>query len=100
MLNGKFLTALQLVILVGLLGAIPVTADEVEKIDINTATAEELMQLHGVGSKYAARIIRYREKFGPFKTPEDIMQVSGIGPKTFEKNKEIIIVAEPQKKLD
>jgi competence protein ComEA len=40
----------------------------------------------------------YREKYGPFKIPEDLMQVSGIGQKTFEKNQEIIIVDEPKKK--
>jgi len=40
----------------------------------------------------------YREKYGPFKTPEDLMQVSGIGQKTFEKNRETIIVEEPPKK--
>jgi len=53
------------------------------------------MQLNGVGSKNAAKIIEYREKYGPFKTPEDIMQVSGIGQKTFEKNQGIIIIKEP-----
>ena len=98
MLNRKFFMAVPVVILVGLISVIPAAAGDVEKININTATAEELTQLHGVGSKYATRIIVYREKYGPFKTPEDLMQVTGIGPKTFEKNREMIIVAEPQKK--
>jgi competence protein ComEA len=82
--------------LVGLIGVIHVTAGEIEKININTATADELMQLNGVGPKYAAEIIAYRETFGPFKMPEDLMQVKGIGQKTFEKNREIIIVEEPE----
>ena len=98
MLNPKIFTAMQVLILVGLISVIQATAGDVEKININTATAQELMQLHGVGSKYAARIIAYREKYGPFKIPEDLMQVSGIGQKTFEKNEKIIIVDEPQKK--
>jgi competence protein ComEA len=90
--------AVLVVFLISLISFIQVTAGDVEKININTATAEELMQLNGVGSKYAAKIIAYREKYGPFKTPEDLMQVSGIGPKTFEKNQDIIIVEEPQNK--
>jgi competence protein ComEA len=84
------------VFLIGLISVSQVKAGDVEKININTATAEELMQLNGVGAKYAGRIIAYREKYGPFKKPEDIMRVSGIGQKTFEKNREIIIVEETQ----
>lgn len=96
MLNRRFLMAVLVVILFGLTSIIQTTAGDVEKININTATAEELMQLNGVGPKYAAEIIAYREKYGPFKTPEELMQVSGIGQKTFEKNREIIIVEAPQ----
>jgi competence protein ComEA len=96
MLNRKFFMTVLVVILIGLISVIQVNAGDVEKININTATAEELMQLNGVGSKYADRIIAYREKYGSFKAPEDIMQVSGIGQTTFEKNQEIIIVEEPQ----
>ena len=98
MFNRKFLMAVPVVILIGLISVSQITAGDVEKININTASAEELMQLKGVGPKYSAAIIAYREKHGPYKMPEDIMQVSGIGQKTFEKNQEIIIVDEPQKK--
>ena len=96
MLNRRLCVAVLTMMLVGLIGATHVTAGEIEKININTATADELMQLKGVGPKYAAEIIAYRETFGPFKMPEDLMQVKGIGQKTFEINREIIIVEEPE----
>ena len=55
-----------------------------EKVNINTASVEQLMELDRVGAKYAQRIVEYREKFGPFQTPEDIKNVKGIGEKTWE----------------
>ena len=95
MFKRKFFLIVLVVFLIGPISVIQVSAGDVEKININTATAEELKRLNGVGSKYADRIIAYREKFGPFKASEDIMHVSGIGLKTFEKNREVIIVEEP-----
>ncbi|MDR1961944.1 MAG: helix-hairpin-helix domain-containing protein [Gracilibacteraceae bacterium] len=54
-------------------------------ININTATASELTALPGVGPAIAERIVQYREENGSFSLNEDLMQVSGIGPKTFAK---------------
>lgn len=48
-------------------------------VDLNTATAEELMTLPGIGEKRAADIIADREANGPFRVPEDLTRVSGIG---------------------
>jgi len=61
-------------------------------ININTASVEELTQLDRVGQKYAERIVAYRTENGPFQAPEDIMLVAGIGEKTFEANKDRIVV--------
>ena len=66
-------------------------AQEAEKININKASAVTLTQLKRIGPKLSDRIVEYREKHGPFERPEDIMQVRGIGPKTFELNKDRII---------
>ena len=96
MLNRKILIAVLVAVLVGWVSVININAGEAEKININTATAEELTQLKGIGPSHAAKVIEYREKYGPFKTPEDLMQVTGIGQKTFEKNKELISVEEPK----
>lgn len=62
------------------------------KIDINTASSEELQELYRVGPKTAEKIILYRDENGPFKKIEDIMNVSGIGEKTFERMKDLITV--------
>jgi competence protein ComEA len=70
----------------------PVSAQEQGKININTATVEELVQLDRVGPRYAEKIIAFRQENGPFKAPEDIMLVAGIGQKTFELNKDRIVV--------
>lgn len=48
-------------------------------LDLNSATAEELAQLPGIGPELAARIIAYREETGFFSTTEELMEVSGIG---------------------
>jgi competence protein ComEA len=72
-------------------------AGETKQININTASAEELTQLKGVGANYAARIIEFREKNGPFKKPEDLIRVPRIGQKTYEKNKDLILVETPKK---
>ena len=96
MLNRQFFWTVLAVVLFGLAGDIQTIAADTETININTATAEELMQLNGVGPKYADEIIACREEYGPFEAPEELMQVKGIGPKTFEENQEIIIVEEPE----
>ena len=56
-------------------------------VNINTASASELEALPGVGAKTAARIVEYRQKNGPFKKVEELMNVRGIGEKNFLKLK-------------
>lgn len=63
-----------------------------EKININTATAEELDTLPNIGPVKAEAIIQYREEQGPFYTIEQIQEVDGIGEKTFEKIKDMITI--------
>ena len=54
-------------------------------VNINTADESELMTISGIGPAKAAAIIQYRDEHGPFSTPESLMDISGIGQKTFEK---------------
>ena len=64
----------------------------VEKINLNTASSEELQKLPGVGAKVAQRILDFRKTNGPFKKIEDLMKVRGIGEKTFLKFKDMLTV--------
>ena len=61
-------------------------------LNLNVATAAELERLPGVGPAMAARIVEYRQKNGPFKKIEDLMNVKGIGEKTFLNLKPMITV--------
>lgn len=62
------------------------------KININTATEEELDTLPGIGPSTAAKILDYRKEKGKFKTIEEIKEVSGIGENKYEKIKDRITV--------
>lgn len=61
-------------------------------IDVNAARATDLETLPRIGPTIAQRIIEYREANGPFRTIEDIQNVPGIGPSTFEGIKDLITV--------
>ena len=56
-------------------------------VNINTASAKELDALPGIGTKTAALIVEYRQKNGPFKKIEELMNVRGVGEKSFLKLK-------------
>ncbi len=77
------------------LGGEPTQGQQTRKININTATQIELESLSGIGPVIAKAVIQYRLENGPFKDIEEIQEVSGIGPVTFEKIKPIISVKGP-----
>lgn len=60
------------------------------KVNLNTATKNELMSLEGIGDKMAERIIKYRAENGGFSSPQQIKNVQGIGEKMYEEIKNII----------
>ena len=67
-------------------------------VDINTADAETIStELNGIGMTKARAIVEYRKKYGPFKSPEDLSLVKGIGDRTVELNRANILVAAPKK---
>ncbi|MBL4759556.1 MAG: helix-hairpin-helix domain-containing protein [Mariprofundaceae bacterium] len=56
-----------------------------DKVDLNTASAAQLQELHGIGVKTAAAIVAYREAHGSFKSVDDLTHVKGIGEKKLSK---------------
>lgn len=67
------------------------------KVNLNTATAEQLASLPGVGASLAARIVEYRTKSGGFKNANELMNVKGIGEKNFGKLEPHITAGEAPK---
>ena len=61
------------------------------KVNINTAGVKELATLDGIRPKVAERIVAYREAHGPFKKPEDLKKVDGVGKAVFERNRERVV---------
>jgi competence protein ComEA len=89
---GRALGTVLLLAVIALILATPAAgaapgAGEEKAVNINTAGVEELMTLPGIGKAYAERIVEYRQKNGPFKKVEDLLNVRGIGDKTFDRIK-------------
>ncbi len=94
MKKKSFRCMMGMVVIVAMIMAVagPVLAESTGKVNINTASVGEIAKLNKIGEKYAARVVEYRKKNGPFKKPEDIMNVKGIGMKIYEANKDLIVV--------
>lgn len=70
----------------------PAAASATGKVNINTASKEELTKLPGIGPAYADRIVAHRTEKGNFTSVEQLTEVKGIGPKTLEKIKDLVTV--------
>ena len=70
----------------------PTESSNSELVNINTASQTELETLPGIGPTTAQKIIQYREQNGPFVNTQDIINVPGIGPGTYERIKDLITV--------
>lgn len=64
------------------------------KLNINVASAQELEGLPGIGPVLAGRIVAFREARGPFRSVEDLLQVSGIGPKILDQIRALVTVGD------
>ncbi|NKB81816.1 MAG: hypothetical protein GKS05_08020 [Nitrospirales bacterium] len=79
----QFSTLFMLCICLLLNGVPSTTLANEGKIDLNTATPQQLQTLKGIGKALAKRIVQFRKEHGPFTTIQDIQKVSGIGKDTF-----------------
>jgi competence protein ComEA len=84
-----------LLVLVFLFTALPVLGAEARSrvVNVNSADTSQLALLPRVGPSVAQRIVDYRKQNGPFKKPEDLMLVQGIGEKTFQLLKPYVAIA-------
>lgn len=78
-----------------LVTAAPLVAAADGKIDINTASAEELTQLNKIGPTTAERIVAYRSANGPFKSVDDLKNVKGVGDRILDLNRDRITIGQP-----
>ncbi len=69
-----------------------VSRSEISVVNINSASADEMASVPGLGEKKSQAIVKFREKHGPFARVEDLKKVDGIGDKLFEKIRQYVIV--------
>ena len=72
-------------------------SEPTSKVNLNTANAEQLATLPGVGPALASRIVEYRQKSGAFRSTKDVMNVKGIGEKNFAKIEAWLTVSDAPK---
>ena len=71
-------------------------AQSPEKIEVNSATVEQLQEVPGIGQTLAERIIEFRKEHGPFERVEDLLNVQGIGERTLERMRPYLEVETPK----
>jgi len=95
-IDRRILTGLAAVLALLLSTGFAAAADKAPagKVNINTASVEQLVALPGVGPALAARIVEHREKEGAFKAVEELMNIRGIGERSFQKLQPLVTVGE------
>lgn len=78
----------------------PLPADEGERLDLNTATLEELMTLPGIGQTRAERILAYRAAHGPFASTAELLGVEGIGEGIYSGLRDLVFVEDGNENPD
>jgi len=89
---ASFLFSLALISMTPSAAASTFRSQREERIDINTASVEELRRLPGVGPALASRIVEHRRRHGPFKRPQDVVVVRGVSAKLYRRIANLIRV--------
>jgi competence protein ComEA len=76
---------------VPVVGEVAAPSSEPERVDLNTATEEQLATLPRIGPALAARIVQWREDHGPFSSADDLLDVSGLGQKTVDGLRDLVL---------
>lgn len=91
----KWITCLLLACLI----SAPLAASE--PVDLNSASAEQIAEsLNGIGLSKAQKIVEYREANGPFMHIDELVNVKGIGLRTVDKNRDLILLGPPKGQED
>jgi competence protein ComEA len=73
-------------------GAAATSVPDRSPVNINAADVKELMKLEGVSRRVAEKIVEYRDTHGPFKKPEELRKVEGVGNGLWERNRTRIVI--------
>ena len=93
-MKSKLIAVVTFALALPLLAGAAVAQDDELKVDLNRAGIEELVKLPGVGKIVAQRIVNYREENGAFRATEELMNVRGIGEKTYLKLEPYLTVSQ------
>jgi len=79
-------------LVIGMLFCVPISASAAQKVNINSATVEQLEALPHIGPKTAVRIVEYRKSHGRFNSVDELLVIKGIGEKRLQKIRTLISI--------
>jgi competence protein ComEA len=94
-LSLRVLLSLCLVVFLSAVASAEKKKPPLKPVNINTANAEELQQVPGIGPATAQKILQMRKSYGPFKSVDDLLAIRGLGQKRLDKMRKYLTVGKP-----